>query len=628
MSELFDTGSGASAFDVFNERVVPRNYIDHTWSEDLYRNRSRPDGEQQQYAADEAAPLITFDEDPRRYDLRASSEAGALWDEFPPEMGPTLRRGGAYIPLYPLDPELFRPEKTTNAWEDVYGEAQRNHDRPVTLNIGDRAREQMIHGAAHYRRSDEGQEYANGDMFSDGHERITSAFRPFIYAPQRSVPIEYREGGADLAGHQRSADRVAPFGFFTEARNASVRDAHRAAERSSGISKGPHVHGEVRHPLRHEISRAASGVAHAALQHSEAVRERNVDADHRAEIFNPLQFNRPDRGADAAKEAMRGNALTLRAYQDRVNIHHYGAPASRVRSVGPGAMSRDSVISIPVMKELTAGARRVGNAFADATGGSLAAAHNMTDVFTYNNTQKLAASVATAAGQGMALNNMPAIHNVLMPFTTDGSVKLYAAGQAMPTGMTGAYNERGHNAYYNTEVFINPFALKQATETAYAGYGHAGDPNGGAVRNVLMPFTTEASIKQATDHSSVAAPGNGAYGDPALYSAAMVASSGDMIKSLGGREGISHLGNGVRAHGTVTDENINPRYLDHTNRDTYSEFTHAGGAGMSRWAPIGSEPLTLYDVHERTVSTSTLPDASMLAAFQNNPLVPVPVRYQ
>jgi hypothetical protein len=665
-----------SAFDVFRERVVPGGtasmYANVNHRDALYAIRSPAndteeevdENESEEESEAEVESPISFEDDPRRYDLRSPNEAGGVWDGFAPEVGPTLRRGGKYVPLYPepLEPELYKPfERTVVDGNTMFDNPTPQFDRPGPLDINNMSRGHILPGHEMWRKNNEGQGWATGEQMTDRSDQLTERFRPFVYRPQRAAPIDFREGGGDLAKHRPSADRVAPLGYFTPDDKEVVRDAGRDPHKTSSTAKGPRFNSKVRHPLKQAVTRAAMGGAHNTTENREAHREQNADTERRDFVFNPLKYSAPDRGTNAAKESQRGNALALRAYQDSNNVQYYGAPAGLAMSVGPGAPDRSDMRNIAVMKELTAAdIRRTGNPFADALGGGMPAVHNVTDVFTTAFNQKLlAASSAVPVGQAMPLNGMPAvnnvlmpfttaaslkqatafgvagdphqatggslpaINNVLMPFTTESSLKNFAASHAVPVGAQGAYTQQGPNAYYNTEVFINPGAMKQATDMAYMGNMDGRiDPGSGAVRNTLMPFTNAQALKQAASHSLVGAPGNGAYGDPSIYASTVIPTAGDMIKVFGAREGISRPGAPLHAANTVTDDSINPQDIDPTNRTAYSGYTHAGNAGMSSFAPVSSQPKSLYEMQDPTAQAYGFPDPSLLSAFRDNPLVP------
>jgi hypothetical protein len=667
-----------SAFDIFTERSVPQGgpvsqYADDNWSTALYQNRSPPHDDSacscgchsdsdfrimhaapccgtcpgcgvripvkryEQHVqtcgatAEERIPLlppeVSYENDPRRYDLRSPTEAGAVWEHLPPEVGPMFRRA-PNTPLYiePLEPELFKPAKRENTWDTMYDAPQAQWEGTArTLDVSTMSRDHIVPSHASFKRTDEGQEYAAGDMMTNRYDRLTDAYRPFRYEPQRSVPIENRQGGADLAGHQRSADRVAPLGFFLEARNADVRDAHREAHRSAGVAKGQAGQGLVRNPLRYAVTMEAVGHRNTAGQNHEAIRGRHADAERRDHIFKPLVYSQPSRGANA--EAQRGDATTLRSLQPFQSIDYYGAPVGLTQAPVPHHASGGHV---PILKEATQyTARRVGNGANTATGGSLSAYQNVEQPLTNASGLKLLAALSAMPSGNLSstAGGIAAINNVLMPFTAEGTLKLLAASAATPAGNVGAYNERGHNAARNGEVFINPGAMRLASMTGFVGQATGIDPNGGAVRNTLMPFTTEAALKQATEHMQAAGPGGGVvHGDPSFHQMTVVDRSGDLIRVALAREGVSRPSNGVNPVGSASDASVNPRDLDETNRVGYSEETsRAGGAGMANFRPIELENRGIYEAHDHSAQAYGTPDPSLLSSFQNNPYVPVPI---
>lgn len=151
----------------------------------------------------------SFKTDPHRYSRALASEASGVWPGLlPPDVGPTLGRAGAYVPLYP---KAFAPQypKRENDWQTVMGAPAKSFDAPVGVDIGDTAREHDLPGFGMLMRNDEGHGYATGQLMVERDSQLTQYNRLQVYTPQRSAPIYFPEEAADAAKHNPTSDRPA-----------------------------------------------------------------------------------------------------------------------------------------------------------------------------------------------------------------------------------------------------------------------------------------------------------------------------------------------------------------------------------------------------------------------------------
>lgn len=581
-----------------NNLPSPSMYMEDNWRNALYGNRYDPEHRAENPKALAAVedtyaiypPEVSFENDPHRFDIRMATEAGQLWKNLPPDVGPVLRRAGGRIPLYPepLEPELFKPDKKLGqTFEEFWGRSvEKEKPGPVgSIDLaGEGIRSHVELGRADkLLRHNEGQTWATGDIMVDRHDKLDNSFRPFLYVPQKSVPMEFREGGADLSQNQHSSNIYAPLGLFDPARNASTREFHRRPYANSSTAQAQAIFGEVDEPRRFAKSITHAGNPHAATS-SEAERGMDVDRQRRGEVFDLFGFVQPNKSATTHAEAMRGDAYTLRAYKPYVNAgNHFGAAGtSNAGFVGPSnARGRNIALTKELTQHVHIGDPRLGF--------------------------------------------KSGYQNVEMPFTTTGNLGLFAAQQATPAGPLGTAHQQAMNAANNTLVWLPDGSMRLATQMAYAGGATAADANCGAGRNTEMQFTSDGTIYLATQHSSVPVPGGGInHGEPGYWNTKVIERSGDINRALLSERSSDRPIIGSLAIGSNTDETLNPRHLDMTNRSVYTECaTRPGGASAVGQAPIGQEPPTVFGLNNNKVMYNGAPEPILMAAFQDNPFVAV-----
>jgi len=308
---------------------------------DLEATAEEAEKERREAKLDRLPSDYAFDHDPHFGQLRSVNEAGGLWSTgFDPSVGPTLGRAGPYIPLYPepLPPELFKPEKSGIDYAAMYGRPTPQYLDP-NLSIGNISRNHLLPDEQSWLKTDEGQEYASGDMLVNRYCQLTSGFRPWRFTPQGNVPIEYPHGGGDKAEHQSSADQAARFHYYdVPAEKIAVRDWTRPPEPNTAPAQRALVREEVvMDEMRDVLSLEYGGIPRYSMIESHRAKHDLESVSKTGSIYSPVDHVTPTLPVGATSDRRFANEklgptdrelISTTAYQHHPGGHS-GARVSR-----------------------------------------------------------------------------------------------------------------------------------------------------------------------------------------------------------------------------------------------------------------------------------------------------------